>query len=187
MDGSMNFLSKLDQFFTSVVSWLIHKISYVFIALMGCLTIISIPISFLEYNEGFADLDILETSLIALFFIMVWRFVKVSRTVDLSYWSAIKRLFIILTLGFLFTSLIEGIFLIIQLYSQGNLSTAFYEQQDDWMALFDTMLLIVLLYGLVPKTSENAQVQPKQTETTELDSSEVVMTKDDTPSGVNPA
>lgn len=179
----MNFLSKLDQFVTSVVSWLIHKVSFVLVALAGILTIILVPISFLEYNEGFADLDILETSLIALFFIMVWRFVKVSRTAKLSNWSAIKRLFIILALGFLFAFFIEASFLIIQLYSQGNLSTAFYEQQAEWIAFFDAALLVVLLYGLVPKNSENLQVN---TEATEIESPEPVMPKDDTPSGVNP-
>lgn len=182
----MNFLSKLDQIFTSVVSWLIYKVTYVLVALMGCLTIVSIPISFLEYDEGFADLDFLETSLIALSFIMVWRFVKISRTAKLSYWSVIKRLFIILTLGGVFTFLIEGSFLIIQLYSQGNLSTAFYEQQADWIAFFDATLLVVLLYGLVPKACDNLQVQSEQAETTEVESPEPVMPKDDTPSGVNP-
>ena len=146
----MTVISKIDLFFTNVVAWLIYKIGYVLVALIGITAIISIPLTFLEYSEGFADLDFLETSLIALFFIMIWRFVKKSRTAELSYWSTIKKLFIVLTLGLLFLNLIEASFMYFLLYDQGNLTVAFVERYDDRITFFDSIVLIIMLYGLIP-------------------------------------
>ncbi|WP_351078630.1 hypothetical protein [Shewanella sp. CAL98-MNA-CIBAN-0140] len=146
----MTVISKIDLFFTNVVAWLIYKIGYVLVALLGITAIISIPLTFLEYSEGFADLDFLETFLIALFFIMIWRFVKKSKTAGFSYWAAIKKLCIVLTLGLLFLNLIEASFMYILLDEQGSLTTAYFERFKDEVNFFDSIVLIIMLYGLIP-------------------------------------
>ncbi|WP_076543072.1 hypothetical protein [Shewanella sp. UCD-KL21] len=150
----MTFFSKVDLFFTRVVAWLIHMVGYAFIALIGMTSIVLFPFSFFEYSEGLADLDLLEISLIALFFGALWRFVKKTRDCGESYWAATKKICILLTLASLFLGFIEYCFFYFLLQEQGNLTFAYFENSNDWILLFNSVVLIVTLYGLVPTETQ---------------------------------
>jgi hypothetical protein len=180
----MTVISKIDLFFTNVVAWLIYKIGFVLVALLGILSIVSVPVSFLEYAEGFADLDFLEISLIALFFIMIWRFVKKSRIAGLSRWSTTKKLFLVLATGLLFPFLVEALFLFYLLNDQGNLTVAYLVSHDDFISFFCTILIIVLLYGLVPSAIRSRVSTADQVKTPEDISVESVSNPELTPNGI---
>ncbi|MCG9729150.1 hypothetical protein L1D44_04735 [Shewanella sp. Isolate13] len=178
MEENMNLFGKIDLFFTRVVCWTIHKVVFVLFALLGLLALVSIPLTFLEYGEGFADLDITEIALIALSLLMLWRFV--SRAISCGYdkWATTKLMFMVLTAGILFSFFVESFLLYYLLEAQGHITSAFYEKQAEWIAFFDASTLIILLYGLAPTKPIKEASITKKVDCDETASSEAVI-KDD--------
>lgn len=174
----MSLFGKVDLFFTKAVYWVIYKVAFVFFALLGLLALVSIPLTFIEYGEGFADLDISEISLIALSFFMLWRFVSRSLCSEYDKWATTKRLFMVLAVGTLFSFFVESFLLYYLLEEQGYITSAFYEQQAEWMAFFDAVVLIVLLYGLAPLNIIKEAPKDKEVDSGKKSQSESVANDD---------
>lgn len=62
--------------------------------LLGLLTLASLPWVFFEYDDGLADLSLLEWGLIPVMAMLLWRHIRYCRYFAMGFWRGLNRLLI---------------------------------------------------------------------------------------------
>lgn len=90
----LSLAGKLDHGLTKGLCLLLRSLKTGSLWLLGLLTLALLPGLIFEYNDGLADLSLLEWSVIPVMALLLWRHIRYCRHFAMGFWRGLNRLLI---------------------------------------------------------------------------------------------
>lgn len=143
-------LNTLDILLGHLTAGIMTFLLYLSLGAVAALSLIAIPVGFLEYRTGINDLDLAEIGSLALLCLVIWRFFSRGMSLKWSRWQLARRFVHAVAINALIVAFILFSLLVVGLVTKGEVELSSLYKLHEVTTFSLSLIMIVTIYASAP-------------------------------------